>query len=94
MQSSKKPVVANPTQPRAKPRVVAHNSSADQVKRMPIGELLVKSGALDPSDLLKALALRDREETKLGNILINHNMVSEADLYGALSMQFGADLMT
>ena len=93
MQSSKQPVVANPTQPRAKPRVVARNSSADQVKRMPIGELLVKSGALDPSDLLKALALRDREETRLGNILINHNMVSEADLYGALSMQFGADLI-
>ena len=93
MQSSKQPVVANLTQPRAKPRVVARNLAADQVKRMPIGELLMKSGALDQNDLLKALALRGREETQLGNILINHNMVSEADLYGALSMQFGADLV-
>lgn len=59
---------------------------------MPIGEILVKSGALSQDDLLTALALRNREETRLGNILINHDMVSEADLYGALSMQFGADL--
>ena len=59
---------------------------------MPIGEILVKSGALSQDDLLTALALRNREETRLGNILINHGMVSEADLYGALSMQFGADL--
>ena len=61
--------------------------------RVPIGELLVQSGALSQENLLTALALRNREETRLGNILINHNMVSEADIYGALAMQFGADLV-
>ncbi|PIE16554.1 MAG: glycosyl transferase [Rhodobacterales bacterium] len=62
-------------------------------KRTPIGEILVRSGALSPDDLLTALALRNREETRLGYILTNHDMVSEADLYSALSEQFQADLV-
>ena len=53
----------------------------------------MQSGALTQDDLLKALALRNREETRLGYILLNHGMVSEADLLGALSQQFGADLI-
>ena len=61
--------------------------------RIPIGEVLVQSGALSQSDLLKAIALRNREETQIGNILLNHGMVSEADLFEALSMQFGATLI-
>ena len=61
--------------------------------RVPIGEILVQSGALSQSDLLKAIALRNREETRIGNILLNHGMVTEADLFGALSQQFGATLV-
>lgn len=61
--------------------------------RMPIGEVLVHSGALSQDNLLKAVAIQAREETRLGSILLSHGMVSEADLYGALSMQFGADLV-
>lgn len=43
--------------------------------------------------MLKAVALRNREETRIGNILLNHGMVTEADLFGALSQQFGATLI-
>ena len=53
----------------------------------------MQSGALSYSDLLKAIALRNREETQIGNILLNHGMVTEADLFGALSQQFGVALI-
>ncbi len=59
--------------------------------RMPIGEILVGMGALSSADLAKALAIQTREEARLGNILINHAMVSEQDLYSAMSLQYGTD---
>ena len=92
MQPSKQPVVVTFPTPRAKPTRPAAVPKL-HVPRMPIGEVLVQSGALSQDDLLKALALRSREETRLGNILLNHGMVSEADLFGALSLQFGANLV-
>ena len=92
MQPSKQPVVVTFPTPRAKPpRPIA--VPRQPAPRMPIGEVLVQSGALKQDDLLKALALRNRQETRLGNILLNHGMVSEADLFGALSTQFGANLV-
>lgn len=68
-------------------------SQASAPPRTPIGEILVQSGALAQTDLLKAVALRNREETQIGNILLNHGMVTEAELFGALSQQFGATLV-
>jgi len=97
MQPSKQPVVVTfPTpQPALRsapaPRPAAIKRAPPP--RMPIGEILVQSGALSQTDLLKAIALRNREETQIGNILLNHGMVTEAELFGALSQQFGATLV-
>lgn len=55
-----------------------------------LGEILIASGALDPGDLLKALALQQRQNLRLGDILLAHGMVGEGDLLAALSEQFGA----
>ncbi|MCU0911488.1 MAG: glycosyltransferase, partial [Rhodobacteraceae bacterium] len=58
-----------------------------------IGQLLVARGALDPGDLVKALALKGRQEARLGEILLTHGMVSEAELYGALAEQWKAQVV-
>ncbi|WP_245848322.1 glycosyltransferase family 2 protein [Actibacterium ureilyticum] len=58
--------------------------------RRPLGDILVEMGALDPGDLLKALALQGRQNLRLGDILLAHGMVSEGDLLAALSRQYNA----
>jgi cellulose synthase/poly-beta-1,6-N-acetylglucosamine synthase-like glycosyltransferase len=58
-----------------------------------IGQILVARGALAPGDLVKALALREREDTRLGEILLTHGMVSEAEFYAALAEQWQARLV-
>lgn len=97
MQPSKQPVVVTfPTpQPVLRPTKVARPPAIKRptAPRMPIGEILVQSGALTQIDLLRAVAIRKREETQVGNILLNHGMVTEAELFGALSQQFGATLI-
>jgi cellulose synthase/poly-beta-1,6-N-acetylglucosamine synthase-like glycosyltransferase len=55
-----------------------------------IGQLLVARGAVDPGDLVRALALKGREDARLGEILLTHGMVGEAELYAALADQWSA----
>ncbi|WP_116131640.1 glycosyltransferase family 2 protein [Tropicimonas sp. IMCC34043] len=54
-----------------------------------LGQRLVENGAIDPGDLVKALALQARQDTRLGNILLSNNMVSERALMDALCDQWG-----
>lgn len=61
--------------------------------RTRIGALLVARGALAPGDLAKAIALQARENVRLGEILLTHNMVSEAELYSALAHQYSAKVV-
>ncbi len=97
MQPSKQPVVVTFPTPQSslcvpdtvRPVAIKRPSAP----RVPIGEILVQSGALSQTDLMRAVALRNREETQIGNILLNHGMVTEAELFGALSQQFGATLV-
>lgn len=97
MQPSKQPVVVTFPTPQVSPRPAATSRPAALNRtiapRTPIGEILVQSGALSQTDLLTAIALRNREETQIGNILLNHEMVTEAELFGALSQQFDATLI-
>ncbi|MBD3787554.1 MAG: glycosyltransferase [Sphingomonadales bacterium] len=58
--------------------------------RRPLGQILLERGALAPGDLIKALALRNREDVRLGDILLTHGWVREADLMAALAQQWGA----
>lgn len=58
--------------------------------RRPLGQILLEMKAVDPGDMLKALALRDRQEARLGDILLAHGWVSDADLMTALTLQWGS----
>ncbi|MCA0043120.1 glycosyltransferase family 2 protein [Celeribacter litoreus] len=58
--------------------------------RRPIGQLLVDAGALSQSDLLRAAAIRQREDARFGDILLAHGMVDEETLYKAIAAQFDA----
>jgi len=57
--------------------------------RKPLGQILLDMKAVDPGNMLKAVALRDRQEVRLGDILLAHSWVNEADLMAALSLLWG-----
>ncbi|MDE0590101.1 glycosyltransferase [Halocynthiibacter sp. C4] len=59
--------------------------------RRPLGEILVAQGALAPGDLVKSLALQNREDVPLGDILLSHGLVSEDALFSGLSEQWGTE---
>ncbi|MGO4916452.1 glycosyltransferase [Pseudogemmobacter sp. W21_MBD1_M6] len=61
--------------------------------RVPLGQLLLDSGALAPGDLLQALAMRARQDARLGDILLTHGMVTEHALFAALSQQWSAQVV-
>ena len=54
-----------------------------------IGQILVEMEELSPGDLVKAIALRAREDTLFGDILLANGMISEAGLFRGLASQFG-----
>lgn len=95
-------LVPDPAMPRAEPQpgvaAVSPDGSARKIalRRRPLGQILVDMRAVASGNLLKALALKDREDAALGDILLAHGWVSEADLMAGLSAQWGAkaiDLM-
>ncbi|MFV2002443.1 MAG: glycosyl transferase, partial [Paracoccaceae bacterium] len=59
---------------------------------MPLGAILVQLGELSGADMIKAVAIQGREDARLGEILLAHQMVSEAGLFRGLAMQYGCDL--
>ncbi|WP_246831949.1 glycosyltransferase family 2 protein [Thioclava sp. F36-7] len=61
--------------------------------RPPLGQILLDRGAIDPGDLLKAAALRQREDVRLGDILLANGWVREADLLAALAEQWHASVV-
>ena len=54
----------------------------------PLGQILVDIGELSPGDMLKATAMRSREDVRFGDILLANNMVSQEGLYRGLAAQF------
>jgi glycosyltransferase XagB len=61
--------------------------------RKPLGQVLLERRAVDPGDMLKAIALRRREDALLGDILLAHGWISEADLMSALCEQWNAEVI-
>ena len=53
-----------------------------------LGQVLLETGAICPLDLRQALALRQRHDCLLTDILLNRKMVAESDLLHALSIQW------
>ena len=58
--------------------------------RRPLGQILLEMQAISPDNLMKALALRRRQDVRLGDILLAHGWVHEADLLAALAEQWHA----
>ena len=78
---------------RAKPRPKARPRPNEAPGLPPrLGRILVEMGALAPGDLIRAIAMRHREDILLGEILLANRMVSEEALYAALARQFGCAL--
>ena len=63
-----------------------------QPRRAPLGQVLVELRELSSGDLLRAVAMRTREDIQLGAILMANGMVSEAGLYRGLSVQYGCEV--
>ncbi|MFO1175524.1 MAG: glycosyltransferase, partial [Paracoccaceae bacterium] len=62
-------------------------------ERKPLGQILLDMKAVDPGNLLKAVAMRGRQDVRLGDILLAHGWVRETDLMTALSLQWGARVL-
>lgn len=71
-------------------RAVFRAPSAAALSRKPLGQILLDMKAVEPGDLLRALALRDRQDIRLGDILLTRGWVREADLTAALCLQWQA----
>lgn len=76
---------ADPTLSQPKPDTIQQPK-----RRRPIGQILVDMGAVSPKDILKAAAMRQRENTRIGAILLAHGMVDEQTLYRAIGLQYDA----
>ncbi len=81
-------------EPRPEPRPEALRAIPRRTRpeRKPLGRILLEMGAVDPADLLRAVAMRDRQGLPLGEILQAHGWVSEADLMAALGAHWGAEV--
>ena len=56
--------------------------------RNPLGQILLEDGSVDPADLLKAVVMRQRQNVRLGAILLAHRWVTPEALIRALSRQW------
>jgi type IV pilus assembly protein PilB len=60
---------------------------------LPLGELLAASGLITSEQLAAALQLQRSSKEKLGSILVRHDFISEDQLLGFLSAQYGLPSM-
>jgi hypothetical protein len=61
-------------------------------RRAPLGQILVEIGELSAGDMLKAVAMRTREDVQLGTILLANHKISEPGLFRGLAAQFNCDI--
>jgi glycosyltransferase XagB len=62
-------------------------------QRKPLGQILLDMKAVQPEHLARALSLRDRQDVRLGDILLANDWVVEADLMAALAHQWAAQIV-
>lgn len=62
-------------------------SYQQQKKRSLIGSMLVKKGLINPNQLDYAIRLQSETNTPLGQILVDKQFISDAELHSALSQQ-------
>lgn len=64
------------------------------LERNRLGELMVQGGILTPKQLRFALSKQKQDNTHLGRVLLNENLISRTDLYRVLSQQFSLRCLT
>jgi type IV pilus assembly protein PilB len=82
----------------SRPAGAGRESSRDEVKPnrsrlLPLGELLAASGLITPEQLAAAIKLQRTSKEKLGSILVRQDFISEDQLLGFLSAQYGLPSM-
>ncbi len=82
---------ALPTTPEAAPPPKAEVISTRDLR--PLGQILIEDEAVLPKNLLKAVAMRQRQDVPLGEILLARGWVSEGDLTRALSRQWRTSMI-
>lgn len=87
--------VLRPNDPSAPPYRAPEPAATAMAPRnlLPLGQILLEDGAVEPGHLLKAVVLRQRQNARLGEILLAHGWVSEAKLMRALSRQWRVALL-
>jgi len=68
-------------------------SPPDLPEPQPLGLILLARNAIDPHDLRHALALQDRHDTRMGDILRAHGMASAQAISAALAQQHHTALL-
>lgn len=61
--------------------------------RLPLGQILLEDGAVEPGNLLKAVVMRQRQKARLGQILQSQGWVTPEALTRALSRQWRTTLV-
>ncbi len=79
-----------PANPVAVPGAAASAAVIASRDLRPLGQILLEDEAVDPSNLLKAVVMRQRQSARLGEILLSHGWVEEQALTRALSRQWRA----
>ncbi|MCC5991217.1 MAG: glycosyltransferase [Rhodobacteraceae bacterium] len=78
--------------PRAPARLSLVRSTVPD--RVPLGEILIRMGAIGPDDLLQMRQLQSHQAGTLGEILIAQGVISEQVLLQALARQFDTRIVT
>ena len=60
--------------------------------KAPLGQILLDMGELSAGDMIKAAAMRAREDVRYGDILLANHMVSEAGLFRGLAAQYNCEV--
>lgn len=76
------------------PRPALTLAAGDQSGRRPLGKILRDMGALSEEALMRALQIQTAQAGFLGDILLAHGVITEADLTNALSRQYATSFLT
>jgi type IV pilus assembly protein PilB len=68
-------------------------SAANQERDLPLGELIVRAGLVAPNDLYAALATARATGRRLGDVLVEQELVGERDLALLVAQQEGLEFI-
>ena len=82
------------TEPEGDERALIPSFASLHAHQPKLGDILVQAGAIDESQLVRALQIQRGSEKKLGEVLVSEKFISETRLAEALSTQLKMPLFT